>query len=225
MSRPATTPDPDAPVTELDPATVAAVAASEREHRIIVGLAACVEAKGFAATTMADIAREAGVSKSALYVHFDSKLDCMLVLYERATAALHAALRATAERPDVAELPWRERTRSLLVTYLRAVASSPAFARSSYVDMQAAGDAALALRRKMVGAYVDLLAEFAEELRRGAPDEVRAVDRATILAAAGGVNEILLTYIERGAAADLPEAADDVTRFFVALLERRPSDG
>ena len=43
--------------------------------------------KGLAVTTIADIVREAGVSKRTFYEHFDGKEACFLALYRAVSAS------------------------------------------------------------------------------------------------------------------------------------------
>jgi AcrR family transcriptional regulator len=53
-------------------------------------------ARGFAATSIDDIARRAGVAKGAVYHHFDSKEQIFQRVFEQMTEALAAQVRATA---------------------------------------------------------------------------------------------------------------------------------
>jgi len=87
--------------------------------------------------------------------------------------------------------------------------------------VQAAGRAALALRRDMIDRYVDLLTEVVDGLVEEHPDEVRPVARDVLVAAVGGVNELMLARVERGEAALLREDTDVATGVVIGLLERR----
>jgi hypothetical protein len=92
---------------------------------------------------------------------------------------------------------------------------------AAVVEVQAAGRSALELRRAVLDRYVDLLDSVAAELAEQHPDEVRPVDRALLLAAVGGINELILARVERGEAECLAEDADSATALVVGLLERR----
>ena len=74
--------------------------------------------------------------------------------------------------------------------------------------MQAAGRAALALRRVVIDRYVDLITSFAAELAADHPDEVRPLARELVVAAVGGINELILARVEKGEAGRLDEDAD-----------------
>jgi len=60
---------------------------SERERRILTAAAALIVRFGYDKTTVAEIAREAGVSKGAIYLHFESKEDLFEALLEREVTA------------------------------------------------------------------------------------------------------------------------------------------
>ena len=198
-----------------------AVADGQRRGRILRALASCMAEKGYQATTIADIAREARVSKTLLYAHFRDKEECLLELYSRATDhVLQTALRAQ-EQARAAGLPWRDRVRAVIGAYLEALAAGPAVAWAALVEVLAAGRSALSLRREVIDRYVDLVTAVAAELAREHPDEVRTVDRALMVAAVGGINELILARVERGAAELLPADAEVATAVVVGLLERR----
>ncbi len=86
--------------------------------------------------------------------------------------------------------------------------------------MRAAGRSGLALRRNVLDRHVALLRATADELATRFPDEVRPVGEQQVLAAVGGIHELVLARVERGEAARLTEDAD-VAAVLVGLLERR----
>src|SRR3954468_16056079 len=208
---------PRAGVPVADPA----VDDGHRRGRILRALATCMAEKGYRATTVSDIARVAQVSKTVVYAHFRDKEQCLLELYSRATDGVLATVRAAQEEARAAGLPWRERVRSGVAAYLDALSAGPAVAWAALVEVQAAGRSALALRRQVVDRYVDLLGELAADLLRAHPGEVRPVGRPLVVAAVGGINELMLARVERGEAERLPEDADVASALLVSLLEHR----
>jgi AcrR family transcriptional regulator len=62
---------------------VAAAARAARRDQIIAAGLACFGRSGYHATTMADVAAQAGVSKGTPYLYFDSKQALFLALHER----------------------------------------------------------------------------------------------------------------------------------------------
>ena len=205
----------------VDPSDDPAVDDGHRRGRILWALATCTAEKGYRATTIADIARAARVSKTVVYAHFRDKEQCLLELYSRANDKVLDVVRRAQEDAAAAGLPWRERLRAGIAAYVGTLAAGPAVAWAALIEVQAAGPPARALRREVIDRYVDLITEVAAGLAEERPDEVRPVDRALVLAAVGGVNELLLARVERGDAEHLPDDVDVATAALVGLLERR----
>lgn len=198
-----------------------AVDDGQRRARILLALATCMARKGYRATTISDIAREGRVSKTVVYAHFRDKEECLLELVSRATAKVLDELRRTLEEAVTSGLPWRDVIRAAVGALLAALASGPEVAWAVLVEVQGAGRSGLALRRESLDRHVALIAETADELARRRPDEVRRVDRSLVVAAVGGIHELMLVRVERGEAARLAEETDRAARVVVDLLEKR----
>ena len=207
--------------TLVDPSDDPSVEDAPRRGRILWALASCMAEKGYQATTVADIARAAHVSKSVVYAHFRDKEHCLLELYSRANDKVLETVRGAQEDARATGLPWRERLRAGIGAYMGTLAAGPDVAWAALVEVQAAGRPALALRREVFDRYVDLICSVAAELAVEHPEDVRPVDRALVLAAVGGINELMLARVERNEAERLPEDVDAATAAVVGLLERR----
>src|SRR5688572_17161510 len=177
--------------------------------------------KGYRATTIADIARVARVSKTVVYAHFRDKEHCLLELYSRATDRVLETVREAQAAAQAEGLPWRDRLRAGIGAYMEAMSAGPAVAWAALVEVQGAGRSALALRRDVVDRYVDLISSVAADLAHRYPDEVRPVPRALVLAAVGGINELMLVRVERGEAERLPEDASLAADVVIGLIESR----
>ncbi|TFV45962.1 TetR/AcrR family transcriptional regulator [Blastococcus sp. TF02A-35] len=207
--------------TLVDPTDDPTVDDGHRRGRILRALATCMAEKGYQATTISDIAREGRVSKTIVYAHFRDKEECLLELYTRANDKVLATVRHAQEQAHAQGLPWRERLRVGIGAYLETLAAGPAVAWAALVEVQAAGSRARALRRTVFDRYVDLISEVAAGLSTELPDEVRPVSRELVLAAVGGMNELMLARVERGEAARLPEDVQMAADVVIGLLERR----
>jgi AcrR family transcriptional regulator len=205
----------------VDPADDPSVEDGHRRARILRGLAASVAVKGYQATTISDIAREARVSKTVVYAHFRDKEHCLLELYSRSTEHVLQTVSAAQDAARAAGLPWRERLRRVIAAYLAALASGPEVAWTALVEVQAVGPAGLSLRRVVIDRYVDLITAFATELAAEHPEEVRGLSRQVVVAAVGGINELILARVERGEAPRLEEDAEVAADVVIGLLERR----
>ncbi len=193
---------------------------AHRRVRILLALATCMATKGYRATTISDIAREGRVSKTVVYAHFRDKEHCLLELYTRATDTMLARVQAAQERAAAAGLSWQDRLRTAVRAYLEVLAANPEVAWAALVEMQAAGRPALTLRRQVIDRYVELIGGVAAELAERHPGQVRPVTRALVLAAVGGLNELMLARVERGEATSLAEDTDVATEVLVQLVGR-----
>jgi AcrR family transcriptional regulator len=207
--------------TLVEPVADPPVDDGHRRGRILRALATCMVEKGYPATTIADIARAGRVSKTVVYAHFRDKEECLLELYTRATDQVMGTVAGARQAARAEGLPWRDRVRAVVRAYLDALAGSPAVAWTALVEIQAAGRPALELRRQVIDRHVDLLTGVATELARQHPDEVRPVSRQMVLAAVGGINELILARVERGDTERLPEDAEVAADVVIGLLERR----
>jgi AcrR family transcriptional regulator len=132
------------------------VAASQRT-RLLEAVGRAVAEKGYAAATIDDIVRDAGVSKKTFYEHFSDKLDCFLAAYEAASDQLLEHVRAAQE---AAQEEGVARMRAGIHAYLRWLAAEPALARVFLIEIAAAGPAALELRERMRDRYADRMREL-----------------------------------------------------------------
>ena len=81
-----------------------------------------VAEKGYAATTVADLTQEAGISRTTFYELFDDKEACFLAAYDNAVDALVRRISGAYE----AEERWPDRARAGLAALLEALAAEPA---------------------------------------------------------------------------------------------------
>src|SRR5499427_4676925 len=88
-----------------------------RRDQIVAAALACFARTGYYATTMADVAAEAGVSKGTPYLYFDSKQALFLALHEQWDCG-------AAERTDAAIAALTDEQRRSPRAVLHAVAGS-----------------------------------------------------------------------------------------------------
>ena len=141
------------------------VAASQRA-RLLEAVGRAVAERGYAAATIDDIVRDAGVSKKTFYEHFPDKLGCFLAAYEAASDELYEHVRAAQEAPGT----WEDRTRAGIHAYLRWLAAEPALARVFLIEVAAAGPEALARRERLRDRYAERMREL--QVANSVSDEI-----------------------------------------------------
>lgn len=99
---------------------IADEARTARRDQIIAAAAGCFSRSGYHATTMADIAEAAGVSKGTPYLYFPGKEALFIALYEDWDCGL--AARIDAAVGELAE-PARHSPRSILTAVASAIAA------------------------------------------------------------------------------------------------------
>lgn len=164
------------------------VAANQRE-RIVTALADCVAERGFAATTVTQISKAAGVSRATFYEHFDDKEACFLATYEMVASHLEGLAEEAAEPPA----EWPQKLRACLATLLGFLAAEPELARLAMIEPVAVGGGA-------AERYRAVLVGFGRRLRSGraAAPEGEGLPDAIEEALVGGVVALVVREIGAG---------------------------
>lgn len=195
------------------------VRAAQRE-RLLRSVIAAVAATGFSAVTVADIVRGARVSKAAFYAHFAGKEDCFLAA-TREGGRLMTEQVAAAGRHQAARLSAEEALRASIAAFLGFLAAEPAFARTFYIDMPAAGPRAVQRLETAQHAFARMTRAWHDRARRGHPSWP-AVPYEAYLALAGATAELVRAEVRRGRIGNLPGLEDTLVALHLAILAARP---
>jgi len=193
----------------LDPRLVA----QSQHTRLLEAVGRAVAEKGYAATTIDDIVRGAGVSKKTFYEHFRDKEDCFLAAYEAAADELFARVREAQSDPD----SWLERTRAGISAYLRWLAAEPALARVFLIEVAAAGPRAAERREALRDRYAEQLAELQRDARRELPD-LSEPPVEIFHAVVAAVDDLVVRRLRETGGEDLGELEPVLLQLQVALL-------
>lgn len=173
---------------------------SQRE-RLLEATMRIVAAKGYGPTTVTDLTREAGISRTTFYELFEDKEACFLAAYDDAVDKLVRRITAAYEAED----RWPDRARAGLTELLAALAADPAQARLAFVDVAAAGPAA----QRRYRAAVQRLTPLFDEGRDFAPGG-RALPANASRLAAGAVVGLISDELIAGRANELPCLLSDL---------------
>jgi AcrR family transcriptional regulator len=192
----------------------AAPPARQNRLRLLEGFAAAVSEHGYASMTIADIVKNARVSKRTFYEHFADKEECFLALYAEASdilaSGVEQALRAPADS-------WRDQLAAGLDAYLTALESNPPLTRACLLEIQAAGPRALTLRLRGHAKFATVLREFVARTRKHHP-ELRPLSAPMATAVVAGIDELLLVSVASGAKARLNELRETAADLVSAVL-------
>jgi len=168
-----------------------------QRERLFAAMVATVAEKGYEATTVADLVKLSGVSRSAFYRHFEDKEACFL-------AAVKEMVEPTLRKlgGDESAPPGVERARQAFEGFVDLIVRQPAAAKMSIVEVYAAGPAGADLVDRSMDQATDLAVSLLAQVpeREGMPRElVRAI--------VGGIQKVIHKRLYRGLEAELPELA------------------
>ena len=179
----------------------------EHRGRLLRGMAHSVAGKGYAETTIADVVREAGVSRRTFYEHFRDKAECFIALYE---AASRNALKVLREAIDPAH-DWEQQVERAIAAYLASMAANPVLMRTLFIEILGLGSEGLEARRRVNQEIADYMVAVV-----GASN----VTPQLAMAVVGGIHELVLQAIEDGKVDELPQLTQAATALVKAVVRR-----
>ncbi len=180
-----------APIVENPPQSQAGVGF---RRRLLDGLAASIEERGYRETTVADVVRFARTSKRTFYDHFSTKEECfgelLLANNEDVVDAVRAAVDPTA--------PWRDQVGQAVIAYVNTIEATPAITLSWIRELPALGEAARPTLRRGFSRLAAMIVELsASPGFRQAGLAPLSASAAVILV--GGLRELTAQTVEDGA--------------------------
>jgi AcrR family transcriptional regulator len=186
--------------------------ASQR-GRLICAIADSVAAKGYAATSVADVIALAGVSRRTFYEHFKDKEECFLASYDAGAEAIYNAMVGAAGGLE----SWDELVDAVFTTWLEFLDADIAFTRAYMVEFWAAGDAARARWMERRDRTAGLLKALHERARIQDPAIVPVSD-TVVAAVVGGINRVVISHVLSGSGTPLTDLRPELLRFIKMTL-------
>lgn len=182
---------------------------SQRE-RLIEATVEVVGARGYGATSVADIIKAARVSRTTFYEQFRDKQECFLAAYEDRATIQFEHVQSAAEQAAGSMQCLQAGVRA----YLEVLAEDPALARTSLVEVLAAGPQAAASRDSIHARYAGLLRRWHVRAR----EENRAIPPMpgeAFACAVGGVSDLLAATVRQAGPERLPALAPVIVTFLL----------
>ncbi|WP_200961173.1 TetR/AcrR family transcriptional regulator [Acidovorax sp. Root217] len=181
--------------------------------RLLEGMARAVAVRGYADTTIADIVREASVSRRTFYENFADKAECLIALYEVASGNAITVLRNAIDPHS----DWQAQVEQAMGAYFGVLERNPVLLRTLFLEMLGLGAPGLAARRRANQQLADLMLDVVnnrpgERLRKAPLQPMMA------MAVVGGINEMVLQSIEQGRANDLQELVEPAAMLLRAAI-------
>ncbi|MGQ0710666.1 MAG: TetR/AcrR family transcriptional regulator [Rhodoferax sp.] len=181
-------------------------------RRLFEGMARAVATQGWADCTIADIVREAAVSRRTFYEHFQTKADCLIALYESAS---RNALKHLSQVLDSAQ-SWENQVETAMAAYLGVLAQNPIMLRALFIEILGLGTQGLAARRRVNRE----LAQFLLNVVNPGRDPGIMTDPMA-MAVVGGINELVLELIEQNRMHELPTITHTTSALIRAVVGSR----
>ena len=162
-------------------------------RRLLDGLDASINERGYRDTTVADIVRQARTSKRTFYGEFSSKEDCFIDLLRSNNEAMIKHIRDSVDP----QADWQQQIRQAVGAYVDHIASRPAITLTWIREAPALGAVAQPLHRMAMSAFTDLLVDLSDS-----PGFQRAsippITRPLALIIVGGLRELTALHVEDG---------------------------
>ena len=198
------------------PASQTTAQEPRHEHylRLLEGMTRAVATKSYADITIADIVREAAVSRRSFYEHFATKADCLLALYESASKQALFVLSAAVDPTQ----PWRSQVNHALTAYLDVLALDQALLKTLFVEILGLGLPGLAVRRRVneqLAMFIQIATATGENHRMSASMAMMIV---------GGINELILQKVEAGQSGELRSLVAPASQLIRAVAASESAD-
>lgn len=187
--------------------------------RIVAAMLQTLPRRGYPGLTIADLTREAGVSRAAFYEQFEGKEACFLATYDIAAGWLRERIELAAAAPELGAAErevgrptadneeWGARVAAGAAEALRLLGANPALAHLIAVDSFQAGPAA---RRRQEACLAELAAALRDG-RPGAADSPAELEELLL----GGVIALIGRYVDGNRADRLPEATPELVEYLL----------
>ena len=191
----------------------------ERQKARLFAAAASVFARvGYAEASAEAISREAGMSKATFYEHFANKEECILALFDAASAQVREAVAASTAQGESSEIRWRQGVRA----FLTALVAYPDHARTLLVEIIGAGPRAAERRDRVLQDFADYIArENATAAERYGVPKLKSPDDAYALV--GAIVELAARQLRAGVPADPLDLLPVIERLISGLLSANES--
>lgn len=159
--------------------------------RLLDGLATSIAERGYRATTVADIVRNARTSKRTFYDEFTGKEECFVELLHANNDELIAGIRAAVDP----QAPWREQISQAAASYVDHIAARPEITLSWIRELPALGSSVRTIQRSAMSALTEMLIDLSdsEGFKQAG---LTPVSRSLAVILLGGLRELTALTVE-----------------------------
>ncbi|MDJ0987896.1 MAG: TetR/AcrR family transcriptional regulator [Desulfobacterales bacterium] len=194
---------------------------TEKNHKYFQILEAAIRVfarQGFHQSTVAQIAKEAGVADGTIYLYFKNKDDILVQFFNYKTKQVFDSFRSEVDRADSS----LDKLRYLIRRHLKEFQNNRDMAIVYQVETHQSSRLAEAQIREMSQMYRDLISEIIEQgQQEGAirKDLYLGLVKRFII---GAVDEVINTWLHAEGEYDLVSMADPLVELFIRGIEQGP---
>lgn len=171
-----------------------------QRERLFAALVASIAERGYEATTITSLLKDAGVSSASFYEQFADLQECLVAAIEDLAGPALETVEAGLEGPGD-----RNMAKQAFETLFKQIAAQPAAAKMCFVDVYAAGPAGVALVDRTIDAFEVVVKQMLDQIP-GYEDMPSEILRALI----GGVQKVIHKRLYRGQEEQLLEVAPEL---------------
>ncbi|MCP4746277.1 MAG: TetR/AcrR family transcriptional regulator [Desulfobacteraceae bacterium] len=184
---------------------------SEKYHTILEAAIKVFAEQGFHQSTVAQIAKEAGVADGTIYLYFKNKDDILVQFYDYKTKQVFKKFRDAVNKADTAIT----KLQNLIRAHLEAFQKEPYMAMVYQVETRQQRRLAEQPIKEMSQMYRDIIAEVVEQ-----GQEEGTIRRNLYMGMVkrlinGAVDEVINAWIHTGRAYDLVSMTDSLVELFI----------
>jgi len=189
---------------------------AERRRRLLDSAMELFGTVGYAATSIEEICRAAGVTTRHFYEEYASREELLRAVY---TEIAIQSVKEVTEAIQSAPMDFEARVRAGIEAYVRPMLTDPRRARIFCLEAVGVSPAMEAHRRSVLHIMASMTQHYAEELRMDEP--VRFPEGWNFgyntLALVGAINELMAEWVAEGPKVSLEELIDIMVGIYVAV--------
>lgn len=192
---------------------------NNKYHQILEAAVRVFARQGFYQSTIAQIAKEAGVADGTIYLYFKNKDDILVQFFSYRTKQVFESFREEVDRAQTSADKLRNLVRRHLAEFQRDRDGAVVYQVETHQSSRLAEDQI----REMSQMYRDLISEIVEQGQQEGTIRkdlyVGLVKRFII----GAVDEVINTWLHSNGEYDLVSMADPLVELFMTGIGQRPA--
>lgn len=190
--------------------------------RIILATAEVISERGYAATTVIDIAKRAGVSRKTFYELFADKEEAFLAAYTGVSLLVEHTAAALDAQPAAGSDP-RELALAGTTALLGTLAEHAALTRMFFLEALGAGPRIQLRRDAAIEQFTVRLTPVLAELRAAERPDLEPIDHALARAMIGASVEAIVRHLVHHPPETLGDLAPELAHLFLRILVPAPA--